>query len=215
MGGRERLCHLKSNEKIRIGLTSRWIRSPLRLVFQSPAPGKNSGRIQIGVDSRISTGPQFLPFRLVSRSNHPPRHSFQAPTRRYGPDQLGVRLNLQMKYWIYLLGLLILYEGSLAIINRHHQSHLSIITPRISDLNRDQEKIKPFMYSSTLSKSEFDDLIIQKKMNDAEIEKLSKEETNDVSWINWTATYSITIRFILPQFGIDWDLRESLFRVSA
>jgi hypothetical protein len=50
------------------------------------------------VDNRIPTGPQFLPFRLGSRSNHPPRHSFQAPTRRYGPDQLGVSNSCSAMY---------------------------------------------------------------------------------------------------------------------
>ncbi len=53
------------------------------------------------MDTQICPGPQFLPFRLGSHSNHPPRHAFQAPTRRYGPDQLGVR-QIHMKFSILL-----------------------------------------------------------------------------------------------------------------
>jgi hypothetical protein len=120
-----------------------------------------------------------------------------------------------MKYWAVLLGLLFLSEGCLVFINRHNESRLSVITPRISDLNQEQEKIKPLMYSSALSKLEFDDLIIKKKSNDSEIEKLSNEEAKAIGWVNWTAHYSVTIRFILPQFGVDWDYKESLFCVSA
>ncbi len=120
-----------------------------------------------------------------------------------------------MKYWLLLIGIVVIYEGALVVKNRIEDNKMTEITLQLQTVIREQDKLTPLMYTSSVTKAEFDEIVSRKKENDAKIERLARQEISTQSWIRKTAAYSILIRFILPQFGVNWNTQETFFCVSA
>jgi len=85
----------------------------------------------------------------------------------------------------------------------------------ISRLEQSIVEIKPMMYRGDISKDEFDTIISRKKEIDAALVTLMRQNERSKGIWKWTSSYSVSIGWVLPVFGVDWMLHETLFGVCA
>ncbi len=120
-----------------------------------------------------------------------------------------------MKIWILVIIAVLLYEGSCVVLNRIHSLSYDSSSIEISKLEQSLVELKPMMYRGDISKDEFDKVIRRKKEIDATLGPLMRQNERSKGIWKWTSSYSVSISWVLPLFGVDWMLHETLFGVCA
>jgi hypothetical protein len=105
---------------------------------------------------------------------------------------------------LFLLLVLILYEGSSCLFNRYADSRIVSLTAILQESQREFGRLKPKLSSSDVSLEEFQESAKRVKELYAEIDGLEEK----IHWYQHRkgayGPWSITIRWILPAFGVYW-----------